>query len=105
MSLSYIQKAGKWISWEHIESLFLQETSTVTTGVRLAHKLSREHVWLTPFAKKKVNLADQVIVCTFCVIVLIVSYYFLFCIKGYDWPVHWNLLAMTTPPRLGDSYG
>ena len=54
---------------------------------------------------EKVNLAAQVIVCTFCVIVLIVSYYFLFCIKGYDWPVHWNLLAMTTPPRLGDSYG
>ena len=58
--IMYIQKAGKWISWKHVESLFLHETATTTPGIRLAHKLTREHVWLTPYAKMRVNLAAQV---------------------------------------------
>ena len=37
----------KTISWKSIEHLFLLETTTDTPGVRMCHKLTRDHVWLT----------------------------------------------------------
>lgn len=36
------------------------ETSTTTTGIRLCHKLTRDHVWLTSFSRMRVYLAAQV---------------------------------------------
>ena len=36
------------------------EADTNVPGVRLCPKLRREHVWLTPYSKMKVNLAAQV---------------------------------------------
>ena len=36
------------------------EMNSITPGVRLCHKLTKYHVWLTPYAKMKVNLAAQV---------------------------------------------
>ena len=36
------------------------EMNSTTPGVRLCHKLTKYHVWLTPYAKMKVNLAAQV---------------------------------------------
>ena len=35
------------------------ETSTTTPGVRMCHKLTRDHVWLTSFTKMRVYLAAQ----------------------------------------------
>ena len=55
-----VQKNGQSISWKHNEALYLTETNTVTPGIRLCHKLTRYHVWLSPYAKMKVNLAAQV---------------------------------------------
>ena len=36
------------------------EMNSTTPGVRLCHKLTKYHVWLSPYAKMKVNLAAQV---------------------------------------------
>ena len=36
------------------------ESSTTTPGVRLCHKLTKDHVWLTSFTRMRVNLAAQV---------------------------------------------
>ena len=54
------QKNGHTISWKHIEALYLLEADTKTPGVRLCHKLKRDHVWLNSYSKMKVNLAAQV---------------------------------------------
>lgn len=54
------QKNGQDISWKSIEHLFLLETSTSTPGVRMCHKLTRDHVWLTSFTRMRVYLAAQV---------------------------------------------
>ena len=49
------------ISWKHIEHLFLLETANCDSpGVRLCHKLHKEHVWLTAFSRMRVYLAAQV---------------------------------------------
>ena len=56
----YIQKKGQEISWKWIESLYLKETSTMTPGVRLCFKLTRDHVWLNSFTRMRVYLAAQV---------------------------------------------
>ena len=42
-----VQKNGQSISWKHIEALYLTETSTITPGIRLCHKLTKYHVWLS----------------------------------------------------------
>ena len=55
-----IQKKGSFISWKHIEALYLLEADTKTPGVRLCHKLKRDHVWLTSYSKMKANLTAQV---------------------------------------------
>ena len=36
------------------------ETTTSTPGVRMCHKLTRDHVWLTSFTRMRVYLAAQV---------------------------------------------
>ena len=57
-----IQKGGQYISWKSIvnESLYLTESATSTPGVRLCHKLTKDHVWLTLYTRMRVNLAAQV---------------------------------------------
>ena len=52
-----LQKNRMPISWKHIEALFLMETTTSTPGVRLAHKLTHDHIWLNSYSKMKVYLA------------------------------------------------
>ena len=47
-----LQKNGMTISWKHIEALFLMETTTSTPGVRLAHKLTRDHICMAEFIFK-----------------------------------------------------
>ena len=59
-SHGYAKKKGQTISWKWIERLYLMESSTETPGVRLCHKLTRDHVWLTSFTRMRVNLAAQV---------------------------------------------
>ncbi len=54
------QKKGQVVSWKSIESLYLTETSTSTMGVRLCHKLTRDHIWLTSYNRMRVYLAAQV---------------------------------------------
>lgn len=54
------QKNGQTITWKWIEHLFLLESSTDAPGVRLACKLTRDHVWLTSFTRMRVYLAAQV---------------------------------------------
>ena len=55
-----MQKGGENISWKWIESLYLSENTTTTPGVRMCHKLTRDHVWLTPYTRMRVYLAAQV---------------------------------------------
>jgi len=55
-----MKKQGEEISWKWIESLYLEETSTETPGVRLGFKLTRDHVWLNSFTRMRVYLAAQV---------------------------------------------
>ena len=55
-----LQKGGQYISWKSIESLYLTESATSTPGVRLCHKLTKDHVWLTSYTRMRVNLAAQV---------------------------------------------
>ena len=55
-----VQKSGQAISWKWIESFYLAETSSTTPGVRLCHKLTRDHVWLNSFSRMRVYLAAQV---------------------------------------------
>jgi len=46
------------------------ETQTITPGVLLCPKLTRDHIWLTSYGKMKVKLAAQVSVFTQWVTVL-----------------------------------
>jgi len=55
-----LQKNGQYISWKWIEHLYLTETSTECPGIRLCHKLTRDHVWLTSYTRMRVHLAAQV---------------------------------------------
>lgn len=55
-----MQKGDQWISWKWIERLYLMETTSSSPGVRLCHKLSRDHVWLNSYTRMRVNLAAQV---------------------------------------------
>ena len=55
-----MQKGGENISWKWIESLYLSENTTTTPGVRMCHKLTRDHVWLTPYTRMRLYLAAQV---------------------------------------------
>ena len=55
-----MQKGDQWISWKWIERLYLTEMTTDSPGVRLCHKLSRDHVWLNSYTRMRVNLAAQV---------------------------------------------
>ena len=50
-----LQKQGEEISWKWIESLYLGESSTETPGVRLGFKLTRDHVWLNSFTRRKMH--------------------------------------------------
>ena len=50
---------GNKVSWKHITTLFEQDSAKIT-GLRLAPKLTRKHIDLTPFSKMKVKLAAQV---------------------------------------------
>ena len=43
-----------------MEALYLLESETNVPGVRLCPKLRRDHIWLAPYSKMKVNLAAQV---------------------------------------------
>ena len=52
-----IRKRDKQLS---IESLYLTETSTRTMSVRLCHKVTRDHIWLTSYSRMRVYLAAQV---------------------------------------------
>lgn len=56
----FYQKNGQDISWKWIEHLFLSENTTDTPGVRMCHKLTRDHVWLNSFTRMRVYLAAQV---------------------------------------------
>ena len=55
----YTQCNGKDITWEHLEELYLLDT-TSTNGLRLVPKLRYEHIHLTTFSKMRVDLAAQV---------------------------------------------
>ena len=55
-----LQKGGQNISWKWIENLYLSETTTTTPGVRICHKLTRDHIWLNSFTRMRVYLAAQV---------------------------------------------
>ncbi len=61
-----VQKHGEQIT---IESLYLSETTTSTMGVRLCHKLTRDHVWLTSHNRMRVYLAAQVrVIASLCTV-------------------------------------
>ena len=49
------------------------ETSTDALGVRMCHKLTRDHIWLTSFTRMRVYLAAQV---GLIVLATIVTYVF-----------------------------
>ena len=55
----HVETRGRDYSWKWIESLYLEETSTETPGVRLGFKLTRDHVWLNSFTRMRVYLAAQ----------------------------------------------
>ena len=40
--------------------MYIREAETNFPGVRLCPDLCREHTWLTPYSKMKMNLAAQV---------------------------------------------
>ena len=60
-----LQKNGQKITWKWIEHLYLKENTTDTPGVRLYHKLTRDHVWLNSFTRMRVYLAAQVSIATY----------------------------------------
>ena len=49
---------GKYISWNHISKLFLDD---LDCGLHLVPKITNEHINLTPFAVMNVRLAAQVL--------------------------------------------
>lgn len=59
----YIQCNGKSISWSHVEELNKSDTKAglETTGLYLVPKLKFESVYLSTFAKMRVDLAAQVL--------------------------------------------
>ena len=60
-SITYcLERKSQEISWKWIEKQYLMETSTTTPGVKMCHKLTRDHVWLTSFTRMRVYLAAQV---------------------------------------------
>ena len=60
-TLYIIQCNGKDIKWNHLEELYLLDT-TPGNGLRLVPKLKYEHIHLTTFSKMRVDLAAQVII-------------------------------------------
>ena len=56
---------GQHISWQHLESLYKRDTGAGAgpVGLRLVPKLKYEHIYLSSFAKMRVDLAAQVCVC------------------------------------------
>ncbi len=59
---NYIQKNGKHISWQHVVDIYNKDTSSPHLGIALCYKLSKQHLFLTPFSKMKVYLAAQVFI-------------------------------------------
>ena len=57
--LYIVQCNGKGIKWNHLEELYLTDT-TPGNGLRLVPKLRYEHINLTTFSKMSVDLAAQV---------------------------------------------
>ncbi|XP_065883726.1 uncharacterized protein [Dysidea avara] len=53
-------RCGKYISWQHVVSLY-RRTTGAGTGVSLVPKLKYEHLHLTSFSKMRVDLAAQVL--------------------------------------------
>ena len=54
-----LQCNGKFISWDHLKSLYLEDTEA-GYGTRRLPKLKYEHIHLTSFSKMRVDLAAQV---------------------------------------------
>ena len=50
------------MEWKHVEDLYgvTLQTAARSGGLKLAHKLTREHVFLTPHSRMRVDLAAQV---------------------------------------------
>jgi len=57
-----VQNNGFTLEWKHVENLY--EATLVCAarsgGLKLAHKLTREHIFLTPRSRMRVDLAAQV---------------------------------------------
>ena len=58
-NLISLQCNGKLISWDHLKSLYLEDTEA-GYGIRRLPKLKYEHIHLTSFSKMRVDLAAQV---------------------------------------------
>ena len=54
-----LQCNGKLISWDHLKSLYLEDTEA-GYGIRKVPKLKYEHIHLMSFSKMRVDLAAQV---------------------------------------------
>ena len=54
------QKGGQYILWKHIENLYHKRSES---GLYMGKQLKREHIYLTPFSKMRVDLAAQVTTC------------------------------------------
>lgn len=55
-----LQKNGKHISWEHVRKIYREDMASPHLGVSICHKLSKQHLYLTPYSKMRVYLAAQV---------------------------------------------
>lgn len=60
----HMQCNGKQISWTHLEDLYKKDIRAAEgpVGLRLVPKLKYEHIYLSSFAKMRVDLAAQVCV-------------------------------------------
>ena len=58
-----IQNNSLTLEWKHVEELYEATVSSASRslGLRLAHKLTRKHVYFTPHSRMRVDLAAQVI--------------------------------------------
>ena len=62
MLLFILQCNGSDILWSHILDLYHRDSGAQreSPGLAIAHKIKREHVYLTSFSKMRVDLAAQV---------------------------------------------
>ena len=57
-----LQNKAQTLEWKHVRKLYevTAQSASNSLGLRMAHKLSREYIYLTPHSCMRVDLAAQV---------------------------------------------